>query len=208
MLTAAARAPMVGVATVRARSTDRRVSPAEAVNTSSSSTTHRYPATWASGANGETPGAATEASAPPAISPATSPASESPPRAAAIRGATMTVSTTGPGTAWRPRTSSAATASTAVAPAPPAASSMSRAAAPVSATRPHTAVPGAVSPAAHERITAGMSDLASRESMLPAKSMISGSSANCMFRKPPSQPRGRPRSRSAMMFFWTSLVPA
>src|SRR5699024_7514893 len=97
--------------------------------------------------------------------------------------------TTGPGTAWRPRTSSAVTASTAVAPAPPASSGTSSAAAPVSATRPHRAVPGPVSPAAQERMTEGMSDLASSESMLPEKSTSSGSSANCMTNTPGSAAR-------------------
>src|SRR5699024_3232751 len=60
---------------------------------------------------------------------------------------------------------------------------------PVSATRPHRAVPGPVSPAAQERMTEGMSDLASSESMLPEKSTSSGSSANCMTNTPGSAAR-------------------
>lgn len=53
VLWAATRPPRVEVVTVRARSTDRRDSSAVPVKTSSSSTTHRYCAAWASGANGD-----------------------------------------------------------------------------------------------------------------------------------------------------------
>ncbi|OEV17250.1 hypothetical protein AN221_27375 [Streptomyces nanshensis] len=142
------------------------------IRSSSPVTTNTAPAASASSAYGPYPSTTRDTTSVPDAIPGSHSFAAAPPTDLSSTPAAR-LSTTGPGTPWRPSSAQATAVSTGSGPTPPYASGTASANTPASAARRHRASPGAWPPAAHARTADGTSAAVSSASSERANSRCS-----------------------------------